>query len=66
MEDGDIECEDKDKGYMQALIKIVRKIAGDGGDNDDDEEGGSGSGGHLRNLASIDKKDIMDYEFFLW
>ena len=61
LEDGDIKCEDKDKGYMQALIKIVRNIAGDGGDDDEEEGGDSGSGGHLRNLASIDKKDIMDY-----
>ena len=61
LEDGEIKCEDKDKGYMQALIKIVRNIAGDGGDDDEEEGGDSGSGGHLRNLASIDKKDIMDY-----
>ena len=54
LEDGEIKCEDKDKGYMQALIRIVRKIVGD-------DEGEDSVQNHLRNLASFDKEDIIEY-----
>ena len=54
LEDGEIKCEDKDKGYMQALIRIVRKIVGD-------DEGEDSAQNHLRNLASFDKEDIIEY-----
>ena len=61
LKDDEIKCEDKDKGYMQALIKIVRSIAGDGGDDEDEEGGDDLADSGLRNLASVDKKDIIEY-----
>ena len=54
LEDGEIKCEDKDKGYMQALIRIVRKIVGD-------DDGEDSAQNNLRNLASFDKEDIIEY-----
>ena len=54
LEDGEIKCEDKDKGYMQALIRIVRKILGD-------DEGEDSAQNNLRNLASFDQEDIIEY-----
>ena len=40
LEEGKITCEDKDKGYMKALINIVKNIAG-GGDEDTEEDTGT-------------------------
>ena len=37
LEEGNITCEDKDKGYMKALINIVKKIAGSD-ENDENSE----------------------------
>ena len=36
--EGNLECEDKDKDYMQALISLVKNLLGEGKD-DDEEEG---------------------------
>ena len=58
--DGDeIECEDKDKDYMQALIEIVKKNVGGDDDDEEDEQ-------RLRDLededdGGIDKDNIIKY-----
>ena len=62
LDEEEIECPDKDKDYMQALIALVKKYAG----GDDDDEG-EGEGGQLRDLEEeedeegIDKDNIIKY-----
>ena len=55
LDNGPIECEDKDKSYMKALIDIVREMA------DDDSSSNSGDGSRLRNLGSLDTNKLVDY-----
>ncbi|MBO6194754.1 MAG: hypothetical protein J6O56_00245 [Bacilli bacterium] len=40
LEEGNITCEDKNEGYMKALINIVKNLAG-GGDGDTDKDTGT-------------------------
>ena len=60
IDDGSIDCKDKDQTYMAALISIVRTML------DDSEENGNSSpvNTNLRNLggfSDIEKQDITDY-----
>ena len=51
LDEEEIECPDKDKDYMQALIALVKKYVG----GDDDDEG---EGGQLRDLEEEDEEGI--------
>lgn len=53
LDDEAIECKDKDKSYMKALIDLVRTYVGDDDDDDDDDR--------LRNLGEIDTEKVKDY-----
>ena len=37
--EGNMECEDKDQDYMQALISIIKNLVGGGSDEEEDSEG---------------------------
>ena len=43
IKEGSIECEDRDKDYIDALISLVKGLLG-GSDDDEEEEGGEGGG----------------------
>ena len=60
LDDDAIECEDKDKSYMKALIEVVRSLI-DGDDNSNDDDNGDGDDGTLRNLKEIDKDNLIEY-----
>ena len=61
LKEGPIKSENKNEGYMQALIKLVRGLVDeneggddDGDDNDDEESSDSSS-------SKFDKKNIIEY-----
>ena len=59
IKEGGIQCEDKDKDYMQALISILKNLLG--ADGDDEEEEDPGDDGdpdqrRLRNTFELDEK----------
>ena len=55
LENQEIECEDKDKTYMQALIDLVKEYIDSDGDEEDSDD-------TLRNLeGDIDTNKIIDY-----
>ena len=59
-----IECEDKDKAYMKALINIVRTMADDSEDDSNPNPSPDGRRRNLRNLggaSDIDQQDLTDY-----
>ena len=59
-----IECEDKDKAYMKALINIVRTMADDSEDDSNPNPSSDGGRRNLRNLggaSDIDQQDLTDY-----
>ena len=59
LEDGPIKAEDKNEGYMKALIKIVRSFADEGGEEEDDE--GEGDSDSDSSSSKISKKNILEY-----
>ncbi len=63
LDDKPIECEDKDKSYMQTLIDLVREYADD--DSSDSSNEGSGeniSNDRLRNLkGELNTDKLIDY-----
>ena len=58
LEDGPIKAEDKNEGYMKALIKIVRSFA-DEGEEEEDDEGDSDSDDD--SSSKISKENILEY-----
>ena len=61
-----IECEDKDKAYMKALINIVRTAMDDSEEDSNPFSGADGTGErrNLRNLGGIsdvEQQDLTDY-----
>ena len=54
LDDEAIECKDKDKSYMKALIDLVKSYVGDDDDDEDDDD-------RLRNLGEIDTDKVKDY-----
>ena len=70
IDDGSIDCKDKDQTYMAALISIVRTMLDDSEENENSspvtppDSGNSGTRRNLRNLggfSDIEKQDITDY-----
>ena len=57
LDEEEIECEDKDKDYMQALIALVKKNIG----NDKDEGGEEEHLRYLEDGEEIDKDNIIKY-----
>ena len=60
IDDGSIDCKDKDQTYMAALISIVRTML----DDSEENENSSPVNTNLRNLggfSDIEKQDITDY-----
>ena len=57
LDEEEIECEDKDKDYMQALIALVKKNIG----NDKDEGGEEEQLRYLEDDEEIDKDNIIKY-----
>ena len=73
--EGKIECEDKEKDYMKALINLIKNLVDGGNSNDEDEgdeihsgnsnpNGGNADGGRLRNLFEFNddvKNNLITY-----
>ena len=59
LDEGPIKAEDKDEGYMKALIKIVRSFA-DEGDEEEDDEGEDDSDSDSSS-SKISKENLIEY-----
>ena len=63
LDDKPIECEDKDKSYMQTLIDLVREYADDDSSDSSNEDSGENiSNDRLRNLkGELNTDKLIDY-----
>ena len=70
LENKEIQCEDKDKDYMKALIALVRKNIGGDDDNDNDSDEGEGENNNNNineeknsddSNESSDKENLITY-----
>ena len=58
--EGSIECEDREKDYMKALISIVKSLLGAESEEEEEDEGdGQGNGGQINGGSPQD--DGLDY-----